>query len=77
MVLTFNEASWAAFTLDGEPDFEGIISAGETRTLTGQEQVEVVVGNAGGVSAAVNNQPAEPMGAPGQIAELLATPPDP
>ncbi|NCJ08168.1 DUF4115 domain-containing protein [Synechococcales cyanobacterium C] len=75
VVLTFNEDSWAAFTLDGRADFEGIVSAGETRTLTGQTQIEVVVGNAGGVLAAVNNQAAAPMGSAGTIAELVATPP--
>jgi len=47
---------------DGTKTYEGILTAGEERTWTADEQIVLRVGDAGGVVVAFNEQEPEPLG---------------
>jgi cytoskeleton protein RodZ len=66
--------TWLRVISDGQPTFDGILAAGETRTITGDEKTEMVTGNAGGLDLIYNGKPIGPVGPSGQVRRLVFTP---
>ncbi len=56
LVLLFEERSWVRVRIDGRTVLEGIIEAGETREFEAPTEVEVRVGNGGGVRLVLNGR---------------------
>ena len=67
VVLAFSEASWTKVRVDGRAAFTGTPAAGERRTFSGRERVDVTLGNAGAVELTVNGRRRGRAGAAGQV----------
>lgn len=72
--LSATEKTWILITSDGKRIFSGILEPSQTKTLTGQEEAKIRVGNAGGLEVLWNGKPIGPIGPRGQVRELLFTP---
>lgn len=72
--MTLTAQSWVRVEVDGKNEFEGVLDEGTQRTWTANQAVTVRAGNAGGVSIALNNGQAEPMGEPGTVKEVTYSP---
>jgi cytoskeleton protein RodZ len=66
--------SWMQVTVDGTPEFEGIMEEGTTQTWRGEDSITVLAGDAGAVSLGANGDEPEVMGENGSIAEITLTP---
>ena len=69
--LVITEKSWVQVLVDEVKAFEGVLEAGERRHWTGDRQVIVHAGNAGGVEVIVNGEPKGLMGESGQLADQV------
>jgi cytoskeleton protein RodZ len=67
VVLAYTEASWTKVRVDGRTAFTGTPAAGERRTFSGRDTVDVTLGNAGAVELTVNGRRRGPAGAAGQV----------
>lgn len=65
--LVASGRSWLRVTLDGEVAFEGTLTAGTTKSFSGTERIDVVIGNAGAVRLVVNGEDRGPAGRTGQV----------
>lgn len=70
VVLTIKEQSWVRIQVDGVDNFEGILLAGTQRTWGADKKITIRAGNAGGVLASFNNEPAKPLGEAGAVEEV-------
>jgi hypothetical protein len=66
--VRLTETSWLRVTVDGTVAREGTFPAGTAKRFEGKD-VEVRVGNAGGVELAINGRPVGSLGASGDVAE--------
>ena len=62
-----NPGSWVSITLDGEEDFQGTLSSDESRPFTAENNISILVGNAGVVSIIVNGEDSGPLGGVGEV----------
>ena len=69
--LRVTEESWVQVFVDGSKAFESIMRSGDENNWTGERQVAVRVGNAGGVEAIVNGQSMGKMGERGQVVDQV------
>lgn len=60
-------ACWVSVTVDGEPTFSGLMTAGERRQISAREELLVTVGDAGAFAYALNGHSGKPFGAPGEV----------
>jgi len=67
--LSLSGASWLEVEADGKVVYTGILEAGTERSWQAKERLIVRTGNAGDVKVSVNNGPATPMGAVGEVTE--------
>jgi cytoskeleton protein RodZ len=74
LALTATEETWLSVSSDGTPVFSGLLEANQTKTIEGKESAKLKVGNAAGLEARLNGRPLGPLGAHGQVRELLVTP---
>jgi len=58
---------WMRVTVDGNPAFEGTLTAGQSKRFEGKEKINVRVGNAGAVEALLNGQNLGLLGDPGEV----------
>jgi cytoskeletal protein RodZ len=65
--LVATARSWLRATVDGVIVFEGTISSGLTKSFSGAERIDVVIGNAGAVRLLVNGQDRGPAGRSGEV----------
>jgi cytoskeleton protein RodZ len=65
---------WIQAVADGERVFENIFEAGETRSIAADDSVRLVVGNAGGLTVAVNGKTMPPIGPSGHVRRVVFTP---
>lgn len=72
--LSVKQDAWIEIIVDGKKNYEGTLTAGTNRTITGQKKLVVRSGNAGGVLLAVNKKPAQLMGKLGAIKEVVIEP---
>lgn len=68
--INLQERCWLKVMVDGQVAFEGTLPKGTQRQWTGQKQVTIRAGNAGGVVISFNNQQQKILGAPGQVEEV-------
>jgi hypothetical protein len=66
--LVISDESWVQVLVDEAKAFEGVLQAGERRHWTGDRQVAVRAGNAGGVDVFVNG---EAMGLMGELHQVV------
>ena len=71
--INLQERCWLKVMVDGQVAFEGVLPKGTQRQWTGQKQVTIRAGNAGGVVISFNNQQQKILGAPGQVEEVTYT----
>ncbi|MDG2991870.1 DUF4115 domain-containing protein [Candidatus Synechococcus calcipolaris G9] len=65
--VTLEGDSWIEVEVDGTMVFVGMMETGSEQTWKGKERIIVRSGNAGAVNIAYNNNPAEKMGALGDV----------
>src|SRR5262249_18440828 len=65
--------TWIKISADGMPVQNGELQPGTTKRFTAQTSINVVVGNAGGLSMKVNDKPVRPLGGSGQVRSLTIT----
>jgi hypothetical protein len=69
--LVITSESWVQVLVDEVKAFEGVLQAGERRHWTGDQQVAVRAGNAGGVEIIVNGESRGLMGEPYQVVDQV------
>ena len=74
LALTATEDTWLSVSSDGAPVFSGILEANQTKTIEGKEFAKLRVGNAAGLEVRLNGAPLGPLGAHGQVRDLVVTP---
>jgi hypothetical protein len=72
--LTATEETWLSVSSDGTPVFSGLLEANQTKTIEGKEFAKMRVGNAAGLEVRLNGEPLGPLGAHGQVRDLVFTP---
>jgi len=70
VTVELTQRSWLRVVVDGQKELEEVLPEGTQRTWTGEEQITIRAGNAGGVLLAQNDREPELMGDPGSVAEL-------
>lgn len=71
--LSISATVWIEAIADGERVFRRNFRSGETPEVEADEQVRLLVGNAGGVSVSLNGEPMPPVGTSGQVRRVLLT----
>jgi cytoskeleton protein RodZ len=71
--LTATEETWLSVSSDGTPVFSGLLQANQTKTIEGKEFAKLRVGNAAGLEVRLNGKPLGPLGAHGQVRDLVFT----
>jgi cytoskeleton protein RodZ len=66
-------ACWVSVTVDGEPTFSGLMSAGDKRAITAREEILLTVGDAAAFAYTLNGSPGSPLGAPGEVVSKRIT----
>ncbi|HYN98133.1 MAG TPA: RodZ domain-containing protein [Actinomycetota bacterium] len=76
VVTVVGQRSWMQATADGAdpPVFTGTKVEGEVLNLTAQENLKIVIGNAGAVRVSVNGRDLGPPGQPGAVGTFTFTP---
>ncbi len=69
VMVVATERTWLRVVADGQstPLFEGELQAGNTRTWTARDRIDMRVGNAGGVEVTVNGLRQGKLGASGEV----------
>lgn len=74
LTLEVIETVWVRAVVDGKRLFEETLSQGVVRPIIAQEQVELKVGNAGGLLLSLNGEDLPAIGPRGQVRSLTITP---
>ena len=74
LALTATEETWLSVSSDGTPIFSGLLEANQTKTIEGKDFAKLRVGNAAGLEVRLNGKPLGPLGAHGQVRDLMFTP---
>jgi cytoskeletal protein RodZ len=71
--INLQERCWLKVMVDGKVAFEGTLAKGTQRQWTGDREVTIRAGNAGGVVISFNNQQQQILGEPGEVEEITYT----
>jgi cytoskeleton protein RodZ len=71
--ITADEAVWVRARADGKYAFSATMEAHTTRTVEGVKEVNLLLGNAGGVTISLNGKPIGPAGPKGQVRTIQFT----
>ncbi|MCL4401823.1 MAG: DUF4115 domain-containing protein [Acidobacteria bacterium] len=74
VVLTAEEDTWVSARSEGKLLYTGTLKPNESKNLTGNGEVRVVFGNAGGVTIKLNGKPVPPVGPKGQVRVVQFSP---
>jgi cytoskeleton protein RodZ len=74
LLLALEEETWMRVTVDGAVVFEQVAAQGETLPFSGEDEVLVRFGNAGGVRVELNGEDLGVPGARGSVLEVAYTP---
>ena len=74
LALSATEDTWLSISSDGTPVFSGLLEANQTKTVEGKQFAELRVGNAAGLEVRLNGTPLGPLGAHGQVRNMVVTP---
>ncbi|MBZ5609809.1 MAG: DUF4115 domain-containing protein [Acidobacteriia bacterium] len=69
--LMAREETWLAASSDGKMVFQGILAPNDTKTIEGREFAKLKVGNAAGIEVRLNGKLLGPLGARGQVLEVV------
>ena len=72
--LKITDTVWIRALADGRRIFEKVFQPGETRPIAAKNEVELKVGNAAGVTLALNGQDLPPIGPRGEVRNVTVTP---
>jgi len=72
-ILHYDAIVWTRVTSDGQEIFQGVVSAGETRTFTATKTLSIRLGNAGGVRVTLNGEDLGVQGSAGQVIDRTWT----
>jgi cytoskeletal protein RodZ len=72
--LSATERTWIMITSDGKQIFAGMLEPSQTKTVSGVEAAWMKVGNAGGLEVRLNGKAIGPLGARGQVREVIFKP---
>jgi len=67
LTLIARRPCWVRTTVDGEPPRERLLRPNDTIRLRARKEAVLRVGDAAALSLLINNQPAKPLGAPGEV----------
>lgn len=67
LTMTAEQSCWVEVRADGEVVINRVLAEGESETLEAFGEIVLSVGNAGGLALRVNDQPALPLGASGEV----------
>jgi cytoskeleton protein RodZ len=67
LVLTAAQDCWVAVQADGTRIMDRVLKAGENVTVRAKTQIDLSVGNAGGVGFTLNGRPGVPLGREGEV----------
>ncbi|HEY4086575.1 MAG TPA: RodZ domain-containing protein [Bryobacteraceae bacterium] len=73
VVLTARDEVWVQVSADGRTAFVGTLQPNDTRTIAADDQVKVLMGNAGGLDISLNGKPLDPLGTKGQTRTVRLT----
>lgn len=68
--LKAQESSWVRVVIDGDTEFEGILTKGSEREWVAKREFTVRAGNAGGLLISVNEETPKQIGQLGQVEEI-------
>jgi cytoskeletal protein RodZ len=71
--ITAHADAWIQVSADGRPVFTGTLKPNESRQISGDDEVKLVAGNAGGITVSLNGRTLDPLGAAGQVKVLRLT----
>ena len=69
--------TWVSMRANGRSVFAELLKANQSRVISGVENAQLVIGNAGGVKIATNGKDIGPIGLPGQVRTVTLTPEGP
>lgn len=72
--VTATERTWVRVTVDGAVAFEGLLMPEEHRTWQGQQSIQLLTGNAAGLTVAFNGRSIGALGTRGQVVQRTWTP---
>jgi cytoskeletal protein RodZ len=72
--LTAVSETWVRLSVDGEEVFQGRMAPGDRLEYTGEENIELLTGNAGGLRVVFNGQDQGPLGDLAQVVERVWSP---
>jgi len=72
--LRITDTVWVRALADGKPVLERILNPGESRPIEAEAQVYLSVGNAGGITLALNGETLPSFGGRGQVRRVRITP---
>ncbi|NJL87940.1 MAG: DUF4115 domain-containing protein [Leptolyngbyaceae cyanobacterium SM1_1_3] len=64
--------SWMRVVVDGQSQFEGLLTQGTQETWEGQQEITITAGNAGAVSLSANGEAAAPVAVQARFKQLLS-----
>jgi cytoskeleton protein RodZ len=67
------ESTWISVRTDGQDSFSGVLDANQIRSVAGNRNVLLKVGNAGGVEVRFKGKPIGPLGAKGSVRTIQFT----
>jgi hypothetical protein len=71
LALVVEESCWLEIAADGEVVVSGLKEQGFRQEVTATRELRLWLGNAGGVKVLLNDEPAIPLGRPGQVRKDL------
>lgn len=72
--LAVNQRTWVRVTVDGDVEFEGRMLPGSAYTYSGNEEVEILTGNAAALQVFFNQQDLGTLGIYGEVVDRVFTP---
>lgn len=69
--ILLKDLCWLKVMVDGQVAFEGTLAKGTQRSWTGQDQINIIAGNAGGVVVTYNHGKEKLLGKPGEVEEVI------
>lgn len=73
VVLTARDVVWVQVSADGRTAFVGTLQPNDSRTIAADDQVKVLMGNAGGLDISLNGKTLDPLGTKGQTRTVRLT----
>jgi cytoskeletal protein RodZ len=73
VVITAHDVVWVQVSADGQTAFVGTLHPNDTRTVSADDHVRILAGNAGGLDISLNGKALDPIGPKGQIRTVQLT----